>query len=461
MNLASVILAAGQGTRMKSDLPKVLHPVAGKPLVQYSLDNARLLNCSHTALVIGHGGDQVREAMSNVHAERPISNLQFVTQHEQRGTGHAVMHARDALVGKSDAVLVTYGDMPLLQLATLRQLVELHERARPVITMLTVVANDSMGFGRIVRAARGNVTGIVEERDATPEQRAIRELNCGVYCFDAEWLWGHLDALKPAGAKNEYYLTDLVALAANERRAIEAIQLDDVREVIGINTRRHLADAERVMRERINDALMDAGVTLIDPATTYVDAGVTIGADTVIEPNTHLHGNTRIGAHCVIGPNALIRNTQIGDECTIIASVLRDAVLEERVRVGPFADLRPGAHLAREVYIGNFGEVKNSYVGEGTHIGHFSYIGDARLGAHVNIGAGTITCNYDGKQKHPTTIGERAFIGSDTLLIAPVNVGDHARTGAGAVVTKNIPANSLAVGQPARVIRKLNEPIDH
>jgi len=202
-------------------------------------------------------------------------------------------------------------------------------------------------------------------------------------------------------------------------------------------------------------------VTLIDPATTYVDAGVTIGADTVIEPNTHLHGNTRIGAHCVIGPNALIRNTQIGDECTIIASVLRDAVLEERVRVGPFADLRPGAHLAREVYIGNFGEVKNSYVGEGTHIGHFSYIGDARLGAHVNIGAGTITCNYDGKQKHPTTIGERAFIGSDTLLIAPVNVGDHARTGAGAVVTKNIPANSLAVGQPARVIRKLNEPIDH
>lgn len=314
-----------------------------------------------------------------------------------------------------------------------------------------------MEFGRILRDEQQRVVGIVEESDATPEQLAIRELNCGVYCFDAEWLWEHLARLQPSGKKQEFYLTDLVAMAVQERHAIEAIVLDDVSEVIGINTRAHLARAEKVMRERINDAWMHAGVTLTDPATAYIDADVEIGMDTLVEPNTHLKGKTRIGTNCIIGPNTLIRDSTIANRCRVLASVVEGAVLEDDVDVGPFARLRPGAYLSRRVRLGNFVEVKNSRLGEEAHAGHFSYLGDAEIGARVNIGAGTITVNYDGKQKHKTIIGEDAFIGSDSMLIAPVTIGARARTGAGSVVTKDIPPDSLAVGAPARVIRKLEQ----
>ena len=459
MNLAAVILAAGQGTRMKSNLPKVLHPIAGKAMAHYALDAVRALGCTHTVLVIGHSGDQVRAAISNLQSpisnlQSPTSNLQFVEQREQRGTGHAVLQAHDVLRGRADAVLVTYADMPLVRTVTFQRLIDLHASSRATITMLTVRSDDSMEFGRILRDASHRVVGIVEECDATSEQLAIRELNCGFYCFDAEWLWEHLARLQPSGKKQEYYLTDLVAMAVSERQAIEAIVLDDVSEVIGINTRNHLARAERIVRGRINEALMDAGVTLIDPATTYVDDGVEIGMDSVVEPNTHLKGKTRIGVNCRIGPNTIIRDSQIGDECRVIASVVEGAILEERVRIGPFARLRPGAHLAREVYMGDFGEVKNSYVGEKSHIGHFSYIGDAQLGARVNIGAGTVVMNYDGKKKQRTVIGDDAFIGCDTLLRAPVTIGARAVTGAGSVVTKDVPPDSVAVGMPARVVRK-------
>ncbi len=455
MNLAAVILAAGQGTRMKTQLPKILHTVVGKPMVSYALETVAALGASQTILVIGHGADQVRVATSNL--QPPTSNLQFVEQREQRGTGHAVLQAREVLRGKSDAVFVSYADMPLMRVETLKKLTDLHASSRATITMLTLISDDSMAFGRILRDANNRVVGIVEERDATPEQLAIRELNCGVYCFDADWLWEHVAQLKPAGVKNEYYLTDLVALAVKENCMIEAGVLRDATEMIGINTRVHLAQAEKIMRGRINTALMLAGVTLIDPATTYIESDVAIGEDTVIEPNTHLRGKTRIGANCRIGPNAIIRDSQIGDACEIVASDITGAVVEERVQIGPFARLRAGSHIARQVRIGNFGEVKNSYVGERSHIGHFSYIGDAELGKHVNIGAGTITCNYDGMQKNRTVIGDDAFIGSDTLLIAPVTIGARARTGAGAVVNKNVPPDSLAVGVPARVIRRLND----
>ncbi len=446
MKLAAIILAAGQGTRMKSDLPKVLHPIAGKPMVRYALDAVRALGVDETVLVVGHGAERVRDVIGD--------EAVFVEQAEQRGTGHAVLQARDALRGKASTVLVTYADMPLLRAESLTRLVDLHVASRAKITLLTVRSDDSMSFGRIVRNANKRVLGIVEESDATPKQLAIRELNCGVYCFDAEWMWEHLARLTPSGKKREYYLTDLVAMAVKERRKTESIILGDVSEAIGINTRVHLARAEKIMRERINDALMESGVTLIDPATTYVDADVTVGVDTVIEPNTHLKGKTRIGANCRIGPNAILRDAQIGDACEVIASVIRDAILEEHVRVGPFADLRPGTHLARGVYIGNYSEVKNSFVGADSHIGHFSYVGDAELGARVNIGAGTITCNYDGTKKNRTVIGDDAFIGSDTMLVAPVSVGARARTGAGSVVTKNVPDDSLAIGAPARVVRK-------
>jgi bifunctional UDP-N-acetylglucosamine pyrophosphorylase/glucosamine-1-phosphate N-acetyltransferase len=458
MKIASVILAAGQGVRMKSQLPKVLHPVAGKPMVLYALETARALACDPTILVIGHGADQARATLSNLQISNLrslISNLNLVEQREQLGTGHAVLQARAAVQGKADAVLVWYADMPLLRAETLDRLRQHHLATHATITMLTLIADDPMGFGRIVRDDAQRVIGIVEERDATPEQLAIRELNCGVYCFDAEWLWEHLTQLQPNARNGEYYLTDLVGLAARESRRIEAIVSRDANEMLGINTRVHLAQAEKIMRERINIALMLAGVTLIDPATTYIEADVQIGVDTIIEPNTHLRGKTRIGVNCRIGPNTIIRDSQVGDECVILSSDITESRIAERVRIGPFARLRAGTVIAREVYIGNFGEVKNSSVGEGTHIGHFSYIGDAELGAHVNIGAGTITCNFDGKHKHRTIIGDDAFIGSDTMLVAPVTVGARARTGAGSVVNKDVPPDSLAVGVPARVIRKL------
>jgi len=461
MRLAAVILAAGQGTRMKTKLPKVLHTIVGKPMVLYALENVGTLSCDQAVLVVGHGANLVREAISHLHpfdsaqGKSPISNLQFVEQREQLGTGHAVLQAREVLRGTSDAVFVSYADMPLMRAETLKTLTDLHASSRATITMLTLVSDDSMAFGRVLRDSNNRVLGIVEERDATPEQLALRELNCGVYCFNADWLWDHLTQLKPTGKKNEYYLTDLVAMAVEENRKIEAVVSHDAREMIGINTRVQLAQAEKIMRERINTALMLAGVTLIDPATTYIESTVAIGEDTVIEPNTHLRGKTRIGANCRIGPNAIIRDSQIGDDCEIIASDIMGAVVEECVRIGPFARLRPGTHIAREVYIGNFGEVKNSYIGERSHIGHFSYVGDAELGKHVNVGAGTITCNYDGKQKNRTVIGDDVFIGSDTMLIAPVTVGARSRTGAGAVVNKDIPPDSLAVGAPARVIRRL------
>ena len=448
MKLAAVILAAGQGTRMKTKLAKVLHPVVGKPMVLYALETVKGVQPNApTILVVGHGAEQVRAAVG--------ARALFVEQRAQLGTGHAVLQAREVLRGKSDAVFVSYADMPLMRVETLKKLADLHVSSRATITMLTLVSDDSMAFGRVLRDANNHVLGVVEERDATPEQLAIRELNCGVYCFDADWLWDHVTQLKPMGKNNEYYLTDLVAMAVKENRALEAVVLHDASEMLGINTRVQLAQAEKIMRERINAALMLSGVTLIDPATTYIETNVVVGEDTVIEPNTHLRGKTRVGANCRIGPNAIIRDSQIGDECEIVASDITGAVIEERVHIGPFSRLRPGAHIAREVYIGNYGEVKNSFVGERSHIGHFSYIGDAELGKHVNIGAGTITCNYDGKQKNRTVIGDDAFIGSDTMLIAPVTIGARARTGAGAVVNKDIPPDSLAVGMPARVIRKL------
>jgi bifunctional UDP-N-acetylglucosamine pyrophosphorylase/glucosamine-1-phosphate N-acetyltransferase len=300
------------------------------------------------------------------------------------------------------------------------------------------------------------VQAIVEEAEATAEQLAIQELNSGVYCFQAAWLWEALRRI-PLSPKGEYYLTDLVGIAVSDGLSVQAISASDPNELIGINTRLHLAEAESILRQRINRDWMLAGVTLADPATSYIEAGVTIGQDTVIWPNTHLRGKTVIGANCTIGPNTIIADSQVGEQCKIIASVLEKAILEDHVEVGPFAHLRKGAHLARGVHMGNFGEVKNSYLGPDTKMGHFSYIGDATIGEDVNIGAGTITCNFDGERKNPTIIGSNVFIGSDTMLVAPVKLGDRARTGAGSVVTKDVQPDTLVVGVPARAIRRLKK----
>jgi bifunctional UDP-N-acetylglucosamine pyrophosphorylase / glucosamine-1-phosphate N-acetyltransferase len=448
--LAAVILAAGQGTRMKSTLPKVLHPVVGQPMILWSVESARRLGADPIALVIGHGAEAVRDTVG---AGDGDARILYALHAEQLGTAHATPQARELLLDETDAVLVLYGDMPALRPETLERLVALHRQGegRPAVTMLTVRSADSMGFGRVVRDEAGRVRAIVEEAVATPEILALDELNCGVYCFDAPWLWRRLADVPVTPPKNEYYLTDMVGLAVEEERGVQALTIDDVTEVQGINTRVHLARSEAILRQRINEALMLAGVTLIDPATTYVQPGVRVGQDTVIQPNTHLQGSTTIGERCVIGPNAILRDTRVGDDCVVLASMLEEALLEDEVQIGPFGHLRPGAHLGRGVHMGNFGEVKNAYLAPGAKMGHFSYIGDAEVGAEANIGAGTITCNYDGEKKHRTVIGENAFIGSGTMLVAPVQIGRDAKIGAGAVVTHDVPEGALAYGVPARL----------
>ena len=447
--IQAVILAAGQGTRMRSSLPKVLHPLLGRPMLQYALEAAASVCAAAPVVVVGHGAEEVRRRFEHAAV--------FVTQNPQLGTGHAVQQAEPALRGRADLVLVTYGDMPLLTENTLRRVVEMQVENPGPLTMLSIRAQDPRGFGRVIRDAQENVQAIVEEAQATPEQLAVNELNAGMYCFEAAWLW---DALKriPLSPKGEYYLTDLIAIAVGDGLPVRALLLEDAQEAIGINTRVHLAEAEAILRRRINHEWMLCGVTIVDPAATYIEPGVKIGQDTVLWPNTYLQGNTTVGAGCELGPNTIIRSTSLGDGCIVLESVLEGAVLEANVQMGPYCHLRKGAHLAEGVHLGNFGEVKGSYLGPGVKMGHFSYIGDATIGANVNIGAGTITCNFDGVHKNHTEIEADVFIGSDTMLVAPVHLGEGSRTGAGSVVTKDVPAHTLAVGVPARVIRKFEKP---
>lgn len=446
MELSTLILAAGQGTRMKSSMPKVLHKLLGEPIAWYSLQAARKLNPHKPVMVIGFGAEQVQQVFGD--------QAEYVLQEQLLGTGHAVMQAERLLRGKSDLLLVIYGDMPLLTGETLNGLVVKAESNNDPITMLTVTTDEPRGFGRILRGANGQVVGIVEEAQATPKQLQIHELNPGVYCFRTSWLWPALRRITRS-PKGEYYLTDLVGLAVADGYQVQSLSVTDPTEVIGINTRLHLAQAESLMRKRINDQWMLSGVTMIDPGSTYIEPKVTLGPDTILWPGTYLRGDTQLGSGCVIGPNTIISDTHIGENCTVLASVLECSTLEDHVEMGPYCHLRKGSYLSTGVHMGNFGEVKNSTLGPGTKMGHFSYMGDAQVGADVNIGAGTITCNFDGSQKFATEIGEGAFIGSDSMLVAPVKIGAGAKTGAGAVVTRDIPPHSLAVGVPARVIKEL------
>jgi bifunctional UDP-N-acetylglucosamine pyrophosphorylase/glucosamine-1-phosphate N-acetyltransferase len=445
-SITAVILAAGQGTRMKSQTPKGLHPLAGRPLLAYLLDAAREVTGAPPVLVVGHSADDIRRAFGD--------RAQYVTQAEQLGTGHAVRQAEAALAGRSEYVLVINGDLPLLEADSLRAVVAAQMKNRGPLTLLSVISDRLTDFGRVVRSPNGAVHSVVEQAQLGPEHHHIAEFNVGAYCFRADWLWSALARL-PLSPKGEYYLTDTVHLAVSDGLRVEAVAIDDEAQALGVNDRRQLAQVEAELRRRVNEKWMAAGVTLLDPATTYIAPTVSLGRDTVILPNTHLEGRTEIGADCVIGPNTIVRDTSIGDGCRVECSVLEGASLDAEVRVGPFAHLRAGARLERGVHLGNFGEVKNSTLGPGVKMGHFSYVGDALIGAEANIGAGTITCNFDGVKKNPTEIGAGAFIGSDTLLVAPVKIGQNARTGAGAVVTKNVPDDALAVGMPARVIRKL------
>ncbi len=430
---------------MKSALPKVLHSVGGRAMVSRAVDTAWALTNTPPLVVIGSGGDQVQTALGD--------RAQYALQTELLGTGHALMQAADRLHDQAEYVLVYYADMPLLTAPTLGRLLAAQQAHVGPVALLTLITADPRGFGRIVRKngqPNGSIMAIVEEREATPEQKAIRELNVGVYVFRAAWLWDRLAKIKPKQA-GEYYLTDLVEIAVSEGASVYGLPVEDPDEVIGVNTRVHLSEAEAALRHRVNCAWMLHGVTLRDPATTYIAESVTIGQDTIIEPNCHLLGQTLIGADCQIGPNTSIADSTIGARCTISSSVIESAVLESDVTMGPYCHLRPGAYLERGVHMGNFGEVKNARLGAETHMGHFSYIGDAQIGAHVNIGAGVITVNFDGVQKHQTTVGDHAFVGSDTMLIAPVTIEARGRTAAGAVVTHDVPADQIAVGVPARL----------
>ncbi len=447
MKVAAILLAAGQGTRMKSQLPKVLHPVLGQPMIWHALESVRPAASETPVVVVGHGAEKVTDYLGD--------SARTVLQDPQLGTAHAVMQAAPLLRGTGGLVLVCYADMPLLRGDTLKRLVEKQTANPGPFSMLTVFHNDPHGFGRIVRGADGTVQAIVEEYVATEEQKRIKELNVGAYCFNADWLWDALARIEKNPHKGEYYLTDTVEVAVASGLAVQAEVMEDAKEAIGVNTRAHLAEVEAEMRRRVNESHMLNGVTLIDPASTYIELGVTIGRDTVIWPNTYLHGKTEIGEGNMLGPNTIIRDSKIGNHCKVLASAMEGAWLEDDVDMGPFARLRKGAHLGNHVHMGNFGEVKDSYLHDGVKMGHFSYIGNADIGSETNIGAGTITCNYDGEKKHPTTIGEDVFIGSDTMLVAPLTIGDGARTGAGSVVTKDVPADTLVAGVPARAIKKV------
>ncbi len=436
-----VILAAGQGTRMRSDRPKVLHQIAGKPMVQYAIEAAHSIGSRRPIVVIGHGAEQVQQTIGD-HADT-------VLQVPQLGTGHAMLQARGKIDPAAETVLVLYGDTPFLSAETIQRLLDSHRAAQAVLSLITFTPSDPALYGRIVRDAGGRVVDIVEYKEATPEQRAIREVNSGIFCYQTTWLLSQLDRLQPRAGHGEYYLTDLVSIAARENARTVTCSCDEA-EVLGINDRVQLAAAERLMREKINTRLMLSGVTLIDPSNTYVEASVMIGPDTLIYPGTHLKGQTTIGRECTIGPNAIVEDSTIGNRVEIVASLIEGATIEDDVDIGPFSHLRKGAYLCQGVHIGNFAEVKDSRLGPGTKQGHFSYLGNATIGANVNIGAGTITCNYDGQRKHPTSIGDNTFIGSDTMLVAPVNIGHDAKTGAGSVVTHDVADNELVYGVPAK-----------
>ena len=438
---AAVILAAGKGVRMRSSLSKVLHKVCGKELVRHVVDAAD-----------GAGYDRVVVIVSPAN-ETPVRDLlgdavEYAVQREMLGTGHAVLQAKD-LLGEVETVAVLNGDVPLIRPETLCSLLERHEAQDACATLLTARC-DIPGLARVVRNPDGAITEIVEERDADESTRAIGEVNVGSYCFHGPWLWGALERIEPSDS-GEYYLPAVVTSAVQEGRPTGSVEVSDPAEALGINDRVQLSEAENILRERIRLHWMTSGVTIPDPSSVYIDADVSLGQDTSVLPNTHIAGASNIGERCVIGPNSIIDNARIGNGCRVRSSVVEGSELEARVTVGPFAHIRPGSHIAEGVVLGNFAEVNRSTVGRNSKAAHFSYLGDAQVGEDVNIGAGTVTVNYDGESKLPTRIGDGAFIGCDTMLVAPVEIGAGAQTGAGAVVTKDVPPDELAVGVPARV----------
>ncbi|NOK34002.1 UDP-N-acetylglucosamine diphosphorylase/glucosamine-1-phosphate N-acetyltransferase [Corallococcus exercitus] len=447
--LAAVVLCAGKGTRMKSEKAKVLHPILGRPLCAYPLKRALELGATHVVPVVGH---QASEVEKSIRAHFPDAPLRFALQKEQRGTADAVKAAQDALKGHDGRVLILYGDVPLLRKETLQALLSAHDAAGGVLALVSTTLEDPTGYGRVIREG-GKVARIVEHKDCTPEQRAVKECNAGIYSVDAAFLWKALAEIKPVNAQGEYYLTDLVEMAAKQGPvgAVDA----DATETAGVNDKVELAARARVLQQRINEAHMRAGVSIQDPATAYIEEGITIGTDTEVGPSVSLMAGTVIGKNVTIGQGSVLTASHVADGTHIKPySVLEEARVGERCIIGPFSRLRPATELAEEVHLGNFVETKKARIGKGSKANHLTYLGDANIGAGCNIGAGTITCNYDGVNKHLTELGDGVFIGSDSQLVAPVKVGDGGYVGAGTTVTKNVPPGSLAVSRAPQVVKE-------
>lgn len=440
-DLHVVVLAAGKGTRMKSAVPKVLHRIAGQPMLDHVLRAAGTLHPSSLTVVVGHQADMVRAA----YAGRP--DVRFVVQDQQLGTGHALLQAEALLQGQAGTLLLLYGDVPLLRGATLQRLVEQHLAEAAAATVLTAVVDRPYGYGRVLRT-QGRIARIVEERDATDEQRRIKEINGGTYAFDLPPLFEAIRSIASRNVQGEYYLPDLVAVYRRRRRPVSTLTVEHPSEIRGINSRSELAEVTAIVRQTKNEELMAAGVTLVDPATTYIDADVEVGADTVIHPNVHLEGRTVIGAACEVHAGVRIVDSTLGERVTVRNyCVITDSTLDAEVAVGPFAHLRPGSRVGARAHIGNFVELKNTELGAGSKASHLTYLGDATIGEQVNVGAGVITCNYDGERKHRTTIGDGAFVGSDSQLVAPVSVGSGAYVAAGSTIVQNVPAGALGIAR--------------
>ncbi len=441
--LASIILAAGKGTRMKSRYPKVLHKICGQPMVRHVIDAAREAGVENNIVVIGHGAESVKETLAG--------QANFAVQSEQLGTGHAVMQAAEALKDFAGDVLVLCGDTPLVTAHTIRQLVAFHREQGSAATVLTAEMAEPGAYGRIIRDEKNQVTRIVEQKDASPNELAIREINTGMYCFSAPKLFVALHKTTPANAQGEYYLTDVLEILRVDGEKVAGVVVEDNHEIMGINNRVQLSEAEQLMRRRILERFMLDGVTVKDPDSTYIDARAEIGSDTIVYPYTSIEGVCRIGENCRLGPGTRLVAAEIGNEVLVQNSIILQSSVGAGSVIGPFAYIRPDTVLAEGVKVGDLFEIKKYVTGTGKKVPHSSYIGDAIVGEKVNIGAGTITCNYDGQKKFRTVIGDGAFIGSNTNLVAPVEVGAGAITAAGSTVTKTVPAGALAVERAKQV----------
>lgn len=439
----SVILAAGMGTRMKSKMPKVLHKVCGKPLSKWVIDASKAAGADKVCAVVGHKAETVKEVLGDV--------CEFALQTEQKGTGHAVMQAIDVIKNSKGEVVILNGDTPLITAETINKAIEYHKNNGNQATVITAILDDATGYGRIVRDNDGSVLKIVEQKDASEEEKKINEVNSGMYVFDAQSLVYALDKITPNNAQGEYYLTDTLEILLSAGKKIGGYAISDNDEIRGINDRVQLNEAEKIMQKRINEYHMRNGVTMRNPESVYIEDGVEIGNDTEICQNVTIKSGTKIGSDCVIGSGSMLDRAVIHDGVDVLSSVILESEVDEGTHVGPFAYIRPNCHVGKEVKVGDFVELKNSNINDGTKISHLTYIGDSDVGKRVNFGCGTVTCNYDGKKKYRTTIGDDCFVGCNTNFVSPINVGDGVYIAAGSTITEDIPENSLSIARARQV----------